>query len=316
MFASSASCRLVDVQMVDRRGYSQLGHDQAARTVIVPAQRGSVLDRNGNELAVSVDDDVDADPQVITDPAGDAAKLAPIVGVDEATLRARLADKNEGFVYVARQVDPNVAAAVRKLDLPGIGYEPEPKRYDPANPLAAPLLGFVGTDNTGLAGIEAEPGVDARRTSRAASSSRKTRAGRRSPNGTHEETPARQGADVQLTIDESMQYDVEQALTSEVVQDQAKGGMAVLADTRTGDVLAMASVDAENGATPAGPSSAVEREPAAHRRVRARLDREGGDDRRRDPGRDREPDHRAVGPGRDHRRRRPVRGRRQRTPRR
>ncbi len=251
--------RLVDVQVGESSRYSQLGHAQASRTVIVPAQRGSILDRNGNELAVSVDaTTIDADPRVITDPAGDAAKLAPIVGVDEATLRARLADKNEGFVYIARQVDANVAAAVRKLDLPGIGYEPEPKRYDPANPLAAPLLGFVGTDNTGLAGIEAsQESTLAGRSGRLVVE--EDPRGQALPNGTHEETPARQGADVQLTIDESMQYAVEQALTSEVVQDQAKGGMAVLADTRTGDVLAMASVDAQNGATPAGPSSAVER---------------------------------------------------------
>jgi cell division protein FtsI (penicillin-binding protein 3) len=251
--------RLIDVQVGEAGRYSQLGHAQAERTVIVPAERGSILDRNGNELAVSVDaTTIDADPHVITDPAGDAAKLAPIVGVDEATLRTRLADKQQGFVYIARKVDPSVAAAVRKLNLPGIGYESEPKRYDPANPLAAPLLGFVGTDNTGLAGIEAsEESRLAGRSGRLVVE--EDPRGQALPNGTHEEQPARQGSDVELTIDQSMQYAVEQALTSEVVQDQAKGGMAILEDTRTGDVLAMASVDAQNGATPAGPSSAVER---------------------------------------------------------
>jgi cell division protein FtsI (penicillin-binding protein 3) len=251
--------RLVDVQVGEAGRYSQLGHAQAERTLIVPAQRGSILDRNGNELAVSVDaTTIDADPRVITDPAGDAAKLAPIVGVDEATLRARLADKQQGFVYIARKVDPSVAAAVRKLNLPGIGYESEPKRYDPANPLAAPLLGFVGTDNTGLAGIEASEGSKlAGRSGRLVV--QEDPRGQALPNGTHEQQPARQGSDVELTIDQSMQYAVEQALTSEVVQDQAKGGMAILADTRTGGILAMASVDAQNGATPAGPSSAVER---------------------------------------------------------
>ncbi|HEV2311132.1 MAG TPA: penicillin-binding protein 2, partial [Acidimicrobiia bacterium] len=238
---------------------SQLGHAQAQRTVIVPAQRGSILDRNGNELAVSVDaTTIYADPRVITDPLGEAAKLAPVVGVDEATLRARLADGHQGFVYVARKVDPKVAAAVRKLDLPGIGYESEPKRYDPANPLAAPLLGFVGTDNTGLAGIEAsEQSTLAGRPGRLVVE--EDPRGQALPNSTHQAQPARQGADVQLTIDQSMQYAVEQALTSEVAQDQAKGGMAILADTRTGDVLAMASVDAQNGTTPAGPSNAAER---------------------------------------------------------
>ena len=251
--------RLVDVQVGQGSRYSQLGQAQSSRTVIVPAQRGSILDRNGNELAVSVDaTTIDADPRVITDPAGDATRLAPIVGVDEATLRARLADRQLGFVYVARKVDPAVATAVRKLNLPGIGYENEPKRFDPADPLAAPLLGFVGTDNTGLTGIEAgEESRLAGRPGRLVVD--EDPRGQALPNGTHEEQATRQGADVQLTIDQSMQYAVEQALTSEVVQDQAKGGMAILADTRTGDVLAMASVDAQNGATPAGPSPATAR---------------------------------------------------------
>ena len=251
--------RLVDVQVGEAGRYARLGHAQSQRTVIVPAQRGSILDRNGNELAVSVDaTTIDADPRVITDPAGDAAKLASVVGVDEASLRARLADKTQGFVYVARKVDATVADAVRKLKLPGVGYESESKRYDPGTPLAAPLLGFVGTDNTGLSGIEA--GKQATLAGRSARLVvEEDPRGEALPNGTHDEQPARQGADVQLTVDESMQYFVEQALTGAVAQDQAKGGMAILADTRTGDVLAMASVDAPNGAIPAGPSNATER---------------------------------------------------------
>ena len=251
--------RLVDVQVAEGSRYSSLGQAQTVRTVTVAAQRGSILDRNGNELAVSVDaTTVWADPRVITDPAGDAAKLAPIVGVDEASLRSRLSDQHEGFVYVARKVDPRVASAVRKLSLPGIGFETEPKRYDPADPLAAPLLGFVGTDNTGLSGIEAgEQAVLGGRAGRLVVE--EDPRGQALPNGTHEEQATRQGSDVVLTIDQSMQYAVEQALTSAVAQDGAKGAMAVLADARTGDILAMASVDAANGARPAGPAPATGR---------------------------------------------------------
>lgn len=246
--------RLVDVQTVNRGGYVRLGQNQLVRTVTVPPQRGSILDRNGNELAVSVQaTTVFADPRVITDPAGDAGKLAPLVGVDRATLQARLSQHNLGFVYVARKLDSRAAQAVRALRLPGIGFESEPKRYYPADPLAAPLLGFVGTDNAGLSGVEAgqqstlggQPGrlvVE------------QDPKGQALPNGTHQETATRQGSDLVLTIDQSLQYEVEHALADEVTADHAKGAMAILTDVHTGNILAMASV---NGATATQPAQSA-----------------------------------------------------------
>jgi cell division protein FtsI (penicillin-binding protein 3) len=248
--------RLVDVQTRSRARYVRLGLSQRVRTVTVAAQRGSILDRNGNQLAVSVPaTTVWANPRVMPDPAFAAAKLAPLVGVDEATLQARLSDRRRGFVYVARKLDAGPAAAVRNLHLVGLGFESEPKRYYPADPLAAPLLGLVGTDNGGLGGLEAgDQSILGGRNGRLLVE--QDPRGQTLPNGTHEEQATKQGSDVLLTIDQSMQYAAEQALAAEVGNQHSRGGMAIIVDTRTGDILAMASVDGPAGSQPARPSPA------------------------------------------------------------
>jgi cell division protein FtsI (penicillin-binding protein 3) len=252
------AARLVDVQVRDRAYYARLGFDQRVRVVTLAAGRGSIFDRNGNDLALSVArSSVWADPRQVKDPAADAAKLAPIVGVDAAQLRQHLAQKNRAFVYVARQVENNVAARVRALGLVGVGFVPESKRYYTAQPLAAPLLGFVGTDTNGLAGLESgfettlagKPGrmrveQDAR--------------GRRLPDGQQTLQSAERGSDLVLTIDESLQYEAERVLVEEVDAARAKGGMVAIADVRTGDILAMASVDGTTAGVPAHPAYASE----------------------------------------------------------
>lgn len=249
--------RLVDVQARNRGRYVRLGLSQRVRTVTIPAQRGTIFDRNGNALAVSVDaTSISANPRVIRDPAAYAAKLAPLVGVDAATLQNRLSDHRLGFVYVARKVDPPVERAVRALHLTGLDYTPEPKRYYPADPLAAPILGAVGTDNGGLSGLEAgaQPTLAGQNGRLVVEQDPK---GRDLPNGTRQDRPALKGSDVVLTIDQSLQYQAERVLADEVTAVHAKGGMAIVTDVRTGDVLVMASVDGPNGPFPAHPSSGL-----------------------------------------------------------
>src|SRR5262249_31581178 len=131
--------------------------DQRVRTVDLAAERGSVFDRNGHDLAASVPQQtVWANPRVVKDPAAYAAQLAPVVGVDEASLRDRLAEHNKAFVYGARKVDSATELKVKALAIPGVDFVPESKRFYPDGSLAAPVLGFVGTDNNGLAGLESQ----------------------------------------------------------------------------------------------------------------------------------------------------------------
>jgi cell division protein FtsI (penicillin-binding protein 3) len=240
---AAIALRLVDIQATNRTDYARLGLDQRVRNVTLAADRGSIFDRNGNDLAVSVGlSSVWADPRVVADPAAYAAQLAPIVAVDEATLRDQLADRSHAFVYVARKVEPAVERQIRALELQGIGFVPETRRYYPSDPLAAPLLGFVGIDNDGLGGIEAgqEPALGGRPGSMRVEQDPR---GRELPDGERRVRAPRRGDDLLLTIDQSMQFEVERVLAEEVTKAAALGGTVVIADVRTGDVLAMATVD-------------------------------------------------------------------------
>ena len=126
-----------------------------------PAATGTMGKKLGavptDNLALSVNQQtVWANPKVVTDPAGYAAKLAPVLGMDKKVLTDRLADRSHAFVYLARKVDDATADAVKKLDLEGVDFVPESKRFYPAGTLAAPLLGGVGIDNDGLGGLEVQ----------------------------------------------------------------------------------------------------------------------------------------------------------------
>jgi cell division protein FtsI (penicillin-binding protein 3) len=250
--------RLFDVQAVHAQHYSALSLAQSSHNVTLAAERGSVFDRNGDYLALSIPQTtIYADPRVIRAPAADAAKLAPVVGIPEATLARLLGQHGRAFVYIKRKVDDATVSRVKALHIPGLGYAPESRRFYPDGSLAGPVLGFVGTDNTGLGGLEADyqgllrghPGK---------LSSETDPSGRDIPGTVHTVTAARRGGDLVLTLDDSLQHDVEQALVAEVQQVRARGGMAVISDVSTGDVLAMATVDGPSERTPARPAGARE----------------------------------------------------------
>jgi cell division protein FtsI (penicillin-binding protein 3) len=253
--------RLTQVQAVSAAEYAQKGTSQRLRKITLAAERGAIFDRRGTDLALSVSQQtVWANPRVVADPAGYAAKLAPILRADEKALATRLANRKQAFVYLARKVDDATAEAVRKLGLAGVDFVPESKRFYPSGTLAAPLLGSVGIDNEGLAGLEVaydqklagHPGelvVE------------QDPEGRQIPQGYSRLNPAVRGQDLILTLDQSLQFEVERALADAVTAATAKGGLAVVADTRTGAVLAMANVTGD-GAGAARPATATERNKA------------------------------------------------------
>lgn len=253
------SARLVDLQAIGRDRYAQLGLDQRVRTLNLAAERGSVFDRNGHDLAASVPQQtVWANPRVVKDPAGYAAQLAPLVGADEASLRDRLADRNKGFVYVARKMDAATALKVKALALPGVDFAPESKRFYPDGSLAGPVLGFVGTDNNGLAGLESQ--YETRLSGkRGVLQVERDPQGRQLPGGERQMRQPQRGGDLVLTLDQGLQYEAEQVLTEGVAGANAKGGMAIVLDVATGDVLAMANVEGEGPGHPARPAAADQR---------------------------------------------------------
>jgi cell division protein FtsI (penicillin-binding protein 3) len=247
--AVAVVARLLYVQGISAGRYAAVGQAQLLHTVTVPALRGSVVDRNDEPLAMSVlQTTIVADPHQVTDPRGEAAALAPILGADPATLQQKLS-QNAGFVYLARTVGDDVAARVKALHLPGLTFLPEPKRFLPQGDLAGSVIGQVGTDGHGLGGIEYQK-------DRQLAGHAGTTVVERDPNG--RQLPggrvvqsAQPGQGVVLTIDRSLQFDAEQALSNEIVTSNAKGGMAVVMDSHSGEILAMANMVAgANGAPP------------------------------------------------------------------
>jgi cell division protein FtsI (penicillin-binding protein 3) len=243
--------RLVQVQVLSGDEYTAFGASQRFQEITLPAHRGAIFDRNGNDLAVSLPQQtIWANPTLIEHPLEVAAALAGPLALDAAgtTALAEELSRDAGFTYVARRVDDTVAEAIRELDLPGISFLEEPKRFTPAGDLARSVLGEVGVDNDGLFGLEKQ--YDEALTGQPGELViEKDPDGRTIPGGTHERIPAQRGDDLVLTIDRSMQYETERALAAQITAKHAKGGIAIVSNPRTGEILALANftTDPETG---------------------------------------------------------------------
>jgi cell division protein FtsI (penicillin-binding protein 3) len=238
--------RLVMIQGVSPDKYVAVGESQRLRDVVLPAGRGAMFDRNGRDLALTIPQKtVWANPHLVTDPLAAAKALSPVLHVDEAVLGDRLS-RDAGFVYLARKVDDKIVDEVKKLRLSGVFFLDEPKRFNPAGDLAAPLLGVVGTDNEGLSGLELQYEKKLKGTPGELRVERDPY-GNEIASGDRSFTPARPGDDLVLTIDRSLQYETEKALSEEIVKSNSKGGTAVVMDPKTGEILAMANLTYDGG---------------------------------------------------------------------
>lgn len=256
--------RLVDVQALQAERYAELGREQRVRRVELAAERGTIFDRDGNELALSVPQQtVWADPRAVTDPAGYARQLAPLLephgdtAAVEGALVERLSKRDAAFVYLRRKVDDGVAAKIAALGLPGVDFVPESKRHYPSD-LAASVIGLVGTDNQGLGGLELQYEKELAGTPGELVVERDPQ-GRDIPQGVRRYAPPEPGSDLVLTIDHGLQFEAERALADAVDQFGARGGRAIVVDVTTGDVLAMANVSAGHDGAPTGPDAHTER---------------------------------------------------------
>jgi cell division protein FtsI (penicillin-binding protein 3) len=244
LFATVA-IRLVQLQVVRAAPLETLGARQRISTIELPAQRGTIFDRNMNPIAFSTDARaVYADPRYVQDAKAAAAKIAPILKIDKKVLIARL-KQTGSFVYLARKVPPSVAAQVLALRLPYIGTLDESARTYPSDALAGQVLGFVDIDNNGLSGLESMyNGVLAGKPGRQVIEHDPQ--GRPIPQGDNSIVEPEAGRGLVTTLDSDIQFYAEQALQRGAAQTGAKQGTAVVLDPRTGDVLAMANWPALN----------------------------------------------------------------------
>jgi cell division protein FtsI (penicillin-binding protein 3) len=232
--------RLAILQVRESGQLTALGAQQRLRPQSLPADRGQILDRNGTPLAMTLEArDVYANPSQVTDPVGEATTIAQLLGLKASVVEAQLRLPGT-FVYLARQVDRDVAQTLEERHLPGIGFLPVEKRYYPAGPVAAQLLGFVGVDGTGLAGLEEQydatlAGTPGQETVEISGE------GQQIVGGSQVITPAKPGDDLVLTVDRELQFRAQDYLRAAVKANHAKGGTIIVMDPKTGDIWAMAS---------------------------------------------------------------------------
>ncbi len=259
LWVAGIEARLVVLQVVQYDELVARAERQQMSTVEAPAKRGEIFDRNGRLLAYSVDaDTIYAVPTEISDPGKTATALC--AALDDCTkksreeLKERLSQKRP-FAFVKRRATPTQAKRVLALDLDGIGFRKESKRYYPNRELAANLLGYVGVDNVGLAGIEAT--FDKTVRGREGKLLVQTDA-RRHVFSRLERSPTA-GASIELTIDEQLQYIAEREVRDGVQAARADAGTAVVMDPHSGEILAMASWPTFNPNDYAGASESARR---------------------------------------------------------
>ena len=217
------------------------GEARYTRKIELPANRGVVYDRHGEPVAISTPvESVWASPPDANATASQLAKLAKILGVQKTELDERLQDKARGFVYLKRQVPPELAADVAALKIPGVFLRREYRRYYPAGEVMAHVLGFTGVEDNGQEGLErafqstlaGQPGE--KRVI-------KDRAGHIVEDIEQIQLP-KDGKPLTLSIDSKIQYLAYRELKAAVLANRAKAGAIVVLDTRTGEVLGLASL--------------------------------------------------------------------------
>ncbi|MGH9142661.1 MAG: penicillin-binding protein [Vicinamibacterales bacterium] len=241
VWACGIEAKLVYLQVFDRADLAARAERQQERTPPSPARRGDILDRRGRVLATSVDaDTIYGVPTEIANPADAAQKICDALRDCDARDRQSIAERlgqKRAFAYVKRQIAPDQAERVGALNLDGIGFIKESKRFYPNKELAAHLLGWVGVDNKGLSGLENtyDPQIRGKAGTILVHTDARHKAFSRS------ERPPTTGSSIELTIDENLQHIAERELRAGVLENHAAGGTAIIMNPHTGEILAMAN---------------------------------------------------------------------------
>lgn len=233
--------RLYGFQVRDVARYRDLASDERRAQIPIIPRRGSLLDTRGNPLAISVlYDSVYSNGQLVSDPGRAAALLSPILQMPVQEVRSRIDKANPRPVVLATRVPSAVGEQVRALKLAGVYLRPTPLRQYPEGSVAAQVLGFVGRDFTGLAGLEMSYDQEIGGTPGVIDTEIDT-TGQEIALGRLVLTPPREGSDLVLTLDRFVQRTAERILDEAVTKNKATGGFILVMDPKSGDVLAAAT---------------------------------------------------------------------------
>ncbi len=230
--------RLFQVQVVRAEEYATQARAQRITTRELAPDRGTIFDRESRELAVSIDaTSVYANPQQVTDPYVTATLIGGLLGLDVNELKNDL-EGDGSFVFVARQLEWDLAQQVRDLELPGIHFVSEPKRVYPAGSLAAHVVGFVDIDSVGIEGLEAEYNDLLTGKSGKLLVERDV-AGRVIPQGEYDLEPAEPGTDLITSIDREIQFIAESACADALETTGSQRCTIVVLDPDTFEIRAL-----------------------------------------------------------------------------
>src|SRR5262245_4015472 len=226
------------LQGVRAGSYERLASGQHKATIVDPAGRGAIFDRTGVQMAIGRQaTTVYANPRQIQDPTATSRVVANALKLDPEKVQRELSDRSRGFVYLARKVDPKRVETLKAAGIVGLGFSDEEERVYPLTHVAAQVLGYAGTDNRGLSGLEL--GLEKVLAGKAGSETVI-----RDPSGRSidilSSTAAQEGQNVTLTIDHNIQAQAEAVLRKTIDRWQANGASAIVLDPRTGGILAMA----------------------------------------------------------------------------
>lgn len=268
LWAVGIQARLVQLQVFQHTKLSEMARRSQQQTIEPEAMRGDIVDRNGNMLAYSVEaESIVADPSRIKEPESTLNAVCGALGdctaKERRDLLAKLsADSQYALIRRARAVSPAQVARVEALKLKGIVFQPETRRYYPRYELAAHVIGYVGLDNNGQAGIEYARNKDVHGQDGLAFAQVDAKRQRLETRVEREPVP---GATVELTLDLYLQHIAERELKRGVEENKAAAGTAIIMHPKTGEILAMANYPTFN-------PNAVGRSDADVRRNRAVQD--------------------------------------------
>ncbi|MBI3006212.1 MAG: PASTA domain-containing protein [Ignavibacteriales bacterium] len=240
LFFAAVAVRLLNIQVLEAPKYQALARKQYEQRFILPATRGNVYDRNGNVLiSNTIFVSFAADPKFVKGHAGEiATRFAQVFGKPRSQYLEKLTAENKRFAWLERRVKPETAKLIRQDKLEGVVVINEPKRIYHYDDLAGPLFGFTDIDNKGISGLELELDEEVRGTNGSIVMQRDG-LGRSRPSADYPRVEPVNGRDVTLTLDLTYQAILEEELKRGIKANGADGGLAVMMNPATGEILAV-----------------------------------------------------------------------------
>ncbi len=257
--------RSAQLQLFPHERLLQLKERLFNKTVTLNSRRGDIIDRNGVELAVSLDSySLYADPKLIENPKSTARKISRMLKINYSKVRKKLSKKESRFQWIKRHIDKIQYEKIKALKIRGLAFKVEPKRVYPNRRLLSQVLGFVGLQNQGLEGIELEYEDHLSGDQKRLTLHRDARGRPLLENG-HIFMSNPNGGDLKLTIDRDLQFFVQDELDQAVIEHEADRAYGVVLDAQTSEILAIAS-------TPSYDNNKALKQPTKNRRIHSSSD--------------------------------------------